>query len=65
MKTLKEVTSCLNVFVRIALTIGGFYIIYVAGYDRILEDPLYALVVIIFLFVVFSYEGEVSTDDDG
>ena len=64
MNLLNEIGSCVALIVRFCLMIGGIYIIAVTGWDRILNDPLYALVVIIFYYLVFTVVPKSKDSED-
>lgn len=56
MTFLNEAGSCLSLILRFCIMIGGTYVISVTGWDRISNDPLYALVVLIFWYLAFTFD---------
>ncbi len=54
MKEFRTAMSCVSSFVRLAIVLAGMYIIFTTGIDKFLDEPLYAMTVLIFYYLLFS-----------
>ena len=58
MKEFEIVISIASTLVRIIIILVGLYIVLSTGPDRLFDDPLYAMVALIFFFLILSDKGD-------
>ena len=57
MKEFRTAMSCVNSLVRLGIALAGIFIVFNTGIDKFLEEPLYAMVVLIFYYLLFSEQA--------
>ena len=57
MKEFRTAMSCVSSLVRLGIALAGMFIVFNTGIDKILEEPLYAMVVLIFYYLLFSEQA--------
>jgi hypothetical protein len=54
MKEFSTAMSCVSSLVRLGIALAGMFIMFNAGIDKFLDEPLYAMTVLIFYYLLFS-----------